>query len=249
MSKADAQRPEQEGAQTAAGESPLPPVSGILLSGGHSRRMGRDKASLTWRGRSFARCVLDALDEVSDDVMAVRRPGQTPIAGAARTVFDRHCDAGPLAGLEAGLLVMHWEWAVVCPVDAPLVRTELLRLLVRLTEGQGASAQAIVPVQDGRVHPLTGCYHRSTAGVFGRAVAAGRLRVSSALAQLRTLYVPEDVWRAIDPDGRSFAVINTPEEYARWCVAKTVAGPAGAKSATGPVDEGLPGELPWGVDA
>ena len=211
-----------------AGGGPLLPVSGILLSGGHSRRMGRDKASLTWRGRPFAHWVLDALGTVSDDVLAVRRPGQTAIAGAARTIFDRHRDAGPLAGLEAGLLAMHWECAIVCPVDAPLVRPDLLRLLARLMERRRKVTQAVVPVQDGRPQPLTACYHRSAAAVFGPAIAADRLRVLSALDQLRILYVPEEVWRAVDPDGRSFAVINTPEEYARWCAAETDSGPSGA---------------------
>lgn len=186
--------------------------------------MGRDKAGLTWRGRSFAHCVLDALHDVSDDVLAVRRPGQTAIPSAVRTVFDLHSDAGPLAGLESGLLAMHWEWAIVCPVDAPNVKTGLLRLLVRLTERGGPSLQAIVPVHGGRIHPLTACYHRSAAEVFGRAIRDGRLRVSSALAQLQATYVPEEVWRVADPDGSSFLMVNTPEEYLRLCAADETRG-------------------------
>ena len=186
--------------------------------------MGRDKAGLTWRGRTFARCVLDALHDVSDDVLSVRRPGQAALESAGRTVFDRHSDVGPLAGLESGLLAMHWEWAVVCPVDAPNVKTDLLRLLARLTERVGPAVQAIVPVSDGQIHPLTACYHRSAAEVFGRAIRDGRLRVSSALAHLHATYVPEEVWRAADRDGSSFSMVNTPEEYLRLCAADETRG-------------------------
>lgn len=219
-----AERSGRQGAESAVTELLLPPVSGVLLSGGQSARMGRDKAGLTWRGRSFARWVLDALHDVSDDVLAVRRPGQMALEAAGRTVFDRHSDVGPLAGLEAGLLAMHWEWAVVCPVDAPSVKTELLRLLVRLTDGGGPSLQAIVPVQDGRIHPLTACYRRSAAEVFAGAIRDGRLRVSSAVGQLEAIYVPEEVWRTADPDASSFVMVNTPEEYLRLCSADETRG-------------------------
>ena len=83
--------------------------SGVVLAGGFGTRLGRDKASAEAAGRSLLHWTAAALATVSDDVVVVARPGQDlpPLAGMAwRVARDARPEAGPLAGIEAGLRVV-----------------------------------------------------------------------------------------------------------------------------------------------
>lgn len=103
----------------------LLPVHGFVLAGGKSSRMGRDKALLEFRGRPMVEIAVAKLREFCADVSIAGN--RSDLSGFAEVVPEERLDAGPAAGIEAGLKAARQEWALFVPVDVPLVPAELLR--------------------------------------------------------------------------------------------------------------------------
>jgi len=106
--------------------SELLPVHGFVLAGGKSLRMGVDKATLAFRGRPMVEIAVEKLRGFCADVSIVGN--RNDLAGYAAVVQEERLDAGPAAGIEAGLKSTQQEWVMFIPVDVPLVPEKLLRL-------------------------------------------------------------------------------------------------------------------------
>jgi molybdopterin-guanine dinucleotide biosynthesis protein A len=101
------------------------PCIGVVLAGGRSTRMGRDKALLDWRGRPLIERQLDALR--ASGVDGIRVSGQRP---DYRGIADAQPGLGPLGGLAAVAAATGGEAELVAiPVDMPLLQAALLRRL------------------------------------------------------------------------------------------------------------------------
>ncbi len=113
------------------------PVYGLVLCGGESRRMGRDKAQVEFGGRTLLERAFATLESVCDEVWLASGPAPRYVALGRREVLDhRPAGSGPLAGVEAGLWALRaraeegWLVALACDmpgVDEPLVRGLLQR--------------------------------------------------------------------------------------------------------------------------
>ena len=198
------------------------PLAAVILAGGRSTRMGRDKASLVLRGRTLLDRTLEALYQLPDlvEVILVLAPGQQapPFAGAVPGVIvrDRLEGGGPLPAIALGLEAARAgsarvDVALVLGCDTPFVRPALLALLAR-----GAREQPVVlPVHDARPQPLCSAVRLEVLPAIEALLAAGK-RAASVLADLpgaRLLAASE--WASADPDGLSFVGVNTPEELRR----------------------------------
>lgn len=153
--------------------SPGPgPVSAVILAGGASRRLGRDKARVEIGGRPLLARVLDAAAPSADELLLVSADreahGRTlrdagwriDDSGRLRLLSDRRPGRGPLAGLEAGLAEARHDLCLALACDLPFLPPEvparLLDALARWREGAGASGppRAVVPVAGGRRQSL-----------------------------------------------------------------------------------------------
>ena len=126
----------------------------IVLCGGRSRRMGKDKHSLDFGGETLLDRTVRVLRSVVDEVVVVAREGTDVPA----TVRDPAEGLGPLAGLAAGLEAMKAGRAFLAACDAPFLLPEYVRLLFDLAEGHDAAV------------PLVNGYHMTTAAVYGKGV-------------------------------------------------------------------------------
>jgi len=185
-------------------------VVGLVLCGGASRRMGRDKATLPFGGEVLAARVRRVLREVTPDVRLVARHGQAlPLDGPI--VRDPAEGMGPLAAVALGLAAAPDALVVVVACDLPLLRADVVRHLVALAEGH----EAVVPDIGGQPVPDCAVYDaRVAAGVAAALVAGGERRLRALAARLRTRSVDEAALRAIDPALDSLRDCDTPEAYA-----------------------------------
>jgi molybdopterin-guanine dinucleotide biosynthesis protein A len=195
-------------------------VAGILLAGGRSQRMGRDKASLPWHGSTLARRAVGLLARCCEPpVIVVCAPEQElpPLPDWVEVVRDPAPGLGPLAGLAAGLEVAaaRAPVAAVCAVDAPLAHPAVLAALVSAI-GEGTAA---VPVSADRPQPLFAAYRTGLAGLAAALLADGERRVSALgeRAGARTvepfeLLVVDDV-AAFDPGFASFLSFDNADAY------------------------------------
>jgi len=183
-------------------------ITGIVLCGGRSTRMGQDKASLAFGNETLLQRAVRVVREVADDVIVVARAGQAAPAGV-RVVHDPVEDLGPLAGLAAGLAAATTDVNIVIACDMPLIKSAVLARLVALR----GDADICVAVADGHASPLCAVYRSSVAAVADELLAGGERRVMALLARVQTKRVDAAAFRDIDPDLDSFVSCNTPEAY------------------------------------
>lgn len=151
------------------------PLAGVVLAGGASRRMGRDKATMTHpggQGVSMVEHVVSVLTARCAPVFVVAAPGQPlPDLGAARVLRDEVRGAGPLLATGRGLRAAAeagCERAFVCAVDMPYLTPALIDDL------SGHGGVDVVLPWDGRDHYLAGLYRTELAGRIDDLIADGR---------------------------------------------------------------------------
>lgn len=199
-------------------------VTGIVLAGGRSRRMGRPKALLPFGDATLLDRVVRRVAQVCPRVVVVVRDrtvlsggddrallptGAHSVLPAGEVVVDRFPGLGPLSGLHAGLLATETETAVCVACDLPLVRPALLRLLADLAAGYDAA----VPVVGGRPQPVCAAYHRRVADAAAEILQGGGGAMRDLLSRLRVRLVGAADLRRADPDLLSFLDVNTPADY------------------------------------
>ncbi len=188
-------------------------VSMFILAGGHSTRMGADKALLQLGGKTLLERALGKAREVSDSVMVVGK-GELYASFGAPIVEDEFPECGPLGGIHAALGTSRSELNIVLSVDAPLVTTAFLRFMVERAEAS-TDALAVVPDAGGGVQGTCAVYRRPFRAVAEQQLKRGRYKVTDTLALVRVEYVEEDEIRAAGFDAAMFANLNTPEEFAK----------------------------------
>ncbi len=189
----------------------LPDLTGIVLAGGQSRRMGANKAFVEVDGVPMIQRVLSALATCCADVLIVTKdPGAyTPLG--VRIVIDEARVQTPLAGVTSGLRAAPTTWAFVAACDLPFLSSEAVRLLAGLAIGYDAAAPRI----DGLWHPLHAVYATAALPVLDAQLAAGKRRMTAALEVLRVRAVSAGELRRIDPSLRALHNINTAQEHGR----------------------------------
>ncbi len=194
-------------------------VTGVVLCGGESLRMGRDKALLEVDGQSLLARALAVLEPLAGESLLAcgERPRYRELG--RRLVLDslprvRGRGAGPLAGLAAGLAAAEGEWVLALACDLARVDSATLATLLRAT----AAADADVGLFEGErgVEPLCGVYRASCREPVRAALARGERKMTSFWegdARLRVVRLP-----ARDPGGgrdeRRFVNLNTPRDLA-----------------------------------
>jgi molybdopterin-guanine dinucleotide biosynthesis protein A len=172
----------------------VPPLAGLVLAGGRSSRMGRDKALLPVGGqpllvsavrflRAFCAPVLIAGGSADRTAALLRLPG----LGRADGVADQGEDgAGPLAGLTAGLERAPAGLVAVLAVDLPAPSRPVLELLADRWAGE----VAVVPEVGGRLEPLHAVWSTTAAAPLRERLVAGRRSVTQAAQVLGARIVP-----------------------------------------------------------
>jgi molybdopterin-guanine dinucleotide biosynthesis protein A len=185
-------------------------MSGVVLAGGSSRRMGRDKALVTLDGEPLVVRAVRRLSEVCSDVVVASGDGRRLGGLGLREVVDAVPGAGPLAGIAAGLEAARHGLVAVVAVDMPDASSALLALLADLWRGE----PAVVPRAGGRLEPLHAVYARQAAPALRSFLAAGRRSVKEALADLGARVVEPAEWRSADPSGAFARNLNAPGDLA-----------------------------------
>ena len=199
---------------TAVGPPGAAAASAVVLAGGASRRMGRDKRLLPWgtgadgRPRTLLQSVVDKLAAVADDVIVVAN--DQPDVRGARVTPDAIPGSGSLGGILSGIEAARHERVFVAAADMPFLDLALVRDLLGRLEGH----DAVVPAIGGRPEPLHAVYGPAVGEAARRQIARGQLKIALAFEGLDVVWVPEAELRKSDPDLRSFRNVNTPEDYA-----------------------------------
>jgi molybdopterin-guanine dinucleotide biosynthesis protein A len=185
-------------------------VTGFILAGGKSTRMGMDKAFVDFEGRTLLARALDVARSVTRDVCIVGAEEKfAPFAPVVKDVFR---DRGPLAGIHAALRSSATELNFVLAVDMPFVSSAFLQYLIREARNMGGGVSMVVPRSKGRWEPLCAVYRRKFADAVEKALLAGRNKIDWLFNAAETRVIDQ---QELDQAGFSTSIfrnMNTPEE-------------------------------------
>jgi molybdenum cofactor guanylyltransferase len=186
------------------------PATLIVLAGGHSRRMGRDKGLLPIGGKPMIQHIVERLAPRFDEVLI---SGGTPdtyrFLGVA-VVPDAVPDQGPLGGLLSALQAARNPLCLVIACDMPSVSLDLVERMLAEAEG----VDAVVPTTEGQVEPLCAAYRKAVIPWVREALARGERGVYRIYDQHRVRFV--ELGRA-----QQLVNINTPDEWEAFRAAGT----------------------------
>ena len=190
-------------------------VSGIVLAGGLSRRLGRDKAVEPIGGEPLITRCISRLSAVADEIIVVvngiERGEQLPLPSSCRVAVDVYADSGSLGGIFSGVSAMMDEWGVVVACDMPFLNIALLRYMLSLRDG----FDAVVPVLDGRPEPTHALYSKACLPHIECRLQAADLKIARFFDDVSVRYVSQKEVDAYDPDHLSFFNVNTQSDLDR----------------------------------
>lgn len=184
-------------------------VSGIVLAGGRSVRMGKDKMQLVWGRYTLLEQTVCRLQGITDDVLVVGGQEGACFLPGARKVQDRYKGRGPLGGIHAGLLEAKHAAVMVLSCDMPFATVELMAFLASKSE----EFAAVVPRCEGRVEPLCAVYARSCLPVIEDLLQAGENQVRQVFGKVTTCYVEEAELQRFGDAKQLFFNLNTPQDW------------------------------------
>ncbi len=184
-------------------------MTAVILAGGESRRMGRDKAFLPLFGRPVIEWILGTLRPLFRRIIIVANRPQLYSGYGAEVMRDALDIRGPLTGIYTALSVSEGGYNFVFGCDMPFLNPGLISYMQRQADG----FDAVVPMVRGLAEPLHTIYHKRLAHVIKDRLMRGERRIQSIFDAADVRYITEEEIDRIDPEKRSFVNLNTPEEY------------------------------------
>jgi molybdenum cofactor guanylyltransferase len=184
-------------------------ITGFILAGGRSTRMGDDKAFLDWHGRPLLDHALALARSVAAKVHVVG--SRVKFGDYGEVVEDTYADRGPLAGIHAALAASTTELNLVMAVDMPFIEPRFLEYLAAQT--RAGTAAVTLPRIAGRWQPLCAVYRRVFLGPADAALRAGRNKIDALFAEVPVRIVDEDELRRLAFAASMFDNLNTREEF------------------------------------
>lgn len=183
----------------------------VIQAGGESRRMGQDKALLSFLGEPLIARVLRRIQPIADEIIVVARQPETLAFLGVKVVSDLLPGVGALGGLHTALAVAGHPLVGVVACDMPFVSAPLLETACRRLQESGADA--VIPLLKEGWEPLHAVYRRETClPLVERAIQRGERRLISWHSEARILPLAEEEIRLLDAHLRAFLNINTPED-------------------------------------
>lgn len=180
---------------------PSPATLGVVLAGGRSRRMERDKAEVMLGGRTLLDWVVTALSEVVAEVLVVGRDRAGDLPAMPDAVPGSH---GPAAGIFTALSEAEGRPVLVIGVDQPWIRPPTLAALLEVHPLPAAP-------HDGRLQVTCATYPPRALDLIEE-VARRQGSLQDTIPRLGGSAVPPEQWRSWGEDGRSWFSVDTPED-------------------------------------
>ena len=201
--------------ENAATDTNSCPVTGIILAGGRSRRLGRDKAVEPFGGQPLIRRVIERVAPLTDEIVVVvadaARGQALPLDADHRVALDIYPDGGSLGGIFSGLSAAANDWGLVVACDMPFLNRRLLEYML----GLRGDCDAVVPRPGAFPEPTHALYSRACLPHIEARLQADDLKISGFFDDVRIRYLEEGEVRQFDPQLLSFFNVNSPEDLAR----------------------------------
>lgn len=189
-----------------------PDITGALVAGGQATRLGGAvKGLLVLDGEPIAARSLRLFGRLFEGSMVVTNDPSPYAALGAPLVGDRLPGRGAASGIHAALAAAGTPWVFAAACDMPFLSEQGVALLA----SKRAGAAAVLPRWGSRLEPLHALWSKACLPIIEQALSEGEPSLMALARLVGARVVEESEWRMIDPDGRAFANVNTPEDAAR----------------------------------
>ncbi|SNR16289.1 molybdenum cofactor guanylyltransferase [Tenacibaculum jejuense] len=141
-------------------------ITGIVLAGGKSSRMGTDKSKIVFNGKTFIEHSISALECITSDIIIISNTSDHDTFSYER-IPDEIQNFGPVAGIYSGLKAIKTEYAIILSCDIPLINSYVLNKLVHAIDNEFDIIQ--FEYQD-KATPLIALYHKNCLSRFEHAI-------------------------------------------------------------------------------
>ena len=208
----DALTPDGAGPQPSMTPTNVSPCAGVILAGGLSSRFGgREKALIPLAGKPMIDHIIQAFDDLFDEILIVSNLPQNHADRDATIVSDLVAARSSLTGIHAALFYSRCDEVFICACDTPLIKTALIATLL---EARQAGIDLVVPQTPYGLEPLCAVYAKRCLEVIENRLQRGDYRICRFFDRVRVKHVSEKRLRRVDPDLLSFKNVNTPEDLA-----------------------------------
>ena len=185
------------------------PITGVILAGGKSSRMGQNKALMSLGGKRLVDRVVEVMGSVFDDLLMVTNTPDVYAELGMPMVRDVWPDKGSLGGVYSAIYHVATPYCLVVACDMPFLRAAVLRYLIT----QMADYDVVVPEALGELQTLHAIYSKACLQPIERRLEANRLRIVGFFPDVRVCTVAASELEPYDPELLAFQNLNTPEEF------------------------------------
>ncbi len=202
------------------------PITGVILAGGKSRRMGENKALLQLGEDSLIGHVIRCMRLVTDELLLITNSPADYAHLDLRMYADIVPNAGALGGVYTGLTYASYDAVLCVACDSPFLDPKLLTYLVSVL----GEYDAVMPYTHEEVRArnpsdsdetritlqtLCAAYSKRCLPIIELMLQESELRVHALQERAHIKCISPDVWERFDPEGMSFFNINRPEDFDR----------------------------------
>ena len=184
-------------------------ISGAILAGGQSSRMGQNKALLRLGGDRLIDRVVHVLEGIFAELLLVTNSPEIYAHLGIRMVSDVFPQKGSLGGIYSAIYHASTPYCFVVACDMPFLQAPVIRYLSEHI----ADYDVVIPDVYGERQPLHAIYNKTCLAPIRQRLDANRLKIVGFLPDVRARVVTTDEILPLDPALRTFQNLNTPEEF------------------------------------
>jgi molybdopterin-guanine dinucleotide biosynthesis protein A len=182
----------------------------VLLAGGQNTRFPTLKGFIKNDGTSIIARTLSLLETVSERAVISTNAPELYFRFGVPMVGDIIKNSGPMGGIVSVFTATGADEVFVAACDMPFIHKPIIKYII-----DGRSGEATVPVVGEKPEPLLAVYTRAAADAMFREMESGQRSLRRMLPKLKVTYLDMENVQTLDPEGKSFININTPEDYER----------------------------------
>ena len=185
-----------------------PKITGIVLAGGRSSRMGEDKSMMKLNGKSLVEYSIDALKPLCNKVIISSNNPGYEFTGC-EVWPDEIPDQAPIIGIYSCLKRSETALNIILSCDIPLISTSMIAFLL----AKSAAYDISVPIhENGQIEPLCGIYKKSSLSILKEFIDSGNYRLNECIRSASHQLIPVDSQIPCNTPNL-FLNINTPSDF------------------------------------
>jgi molybdenum cofactor guanylyltransferase len=186
-------------------------ISGIILAGGKSQRMGEDKAFIKIGEKPIIETIIDLFQKVFKETLIVTNRKDSYLYLKVGVYEDIFPEQGALGGLYTGLFRSNSFNSFVAACDMPFLNKRVINYVCQQADGY----DVVVPRTEDGFQPLHALYSKRCLGPIETILMEKKTRIVDLYPLVRVRVVDFREFVSVDPEMQSFVNINTPEELNR----------------------------------